>query len=253
MSNYWTDREARERKYQLNRAIEILSEELKRCYQLSFERIVNEMIKIYTEIMEDNEGKILISHLYQFNRYYELLNNINKELTKLGQKEINIFESEFKRVYVQNQVTINSSFNLSSEINYREVEKVVNEIWLNDGKNWSDRVWADKEKLSQRLRESLIDSLATGSGVSDLEKTLIKDFNVSFHNAQTLARTEVAHIQNKSTLDTFQKDGIEKVKILVDKNCCEECTENKGKVFDIINVPTLPIHPNCKCCYQAVL
>ena len=253
MSNYWKNREVRQRKYALDRAIEILNEELRRCYSKSQERIINEMMKLYLEIMEDNEGKVLVSHLYQYNRYYELLNKITVELNKLGFTEKNIFENEFKRLYVQNQVTIGASFNLSSEINFEAVENAINEIWLNDGLNWSDRIWKDKEKLSQRLRESLIDSLATGSGTNKLVKTLMDDFNVSFHNAETLARTELAHIQNKSTLDKFTKEGITKVQILVDKNCCEECTENKGKVFDIANAPQLPIHPNCRCVYMAVI
>ena len=253
MSNYWKNRELRQRVFALNRSIDLLNNELMRCYSLSQDRIIKEMIRLYLEIMEDNDGKVLVSHLYQYNRYYELMNKITEELNKLGLKEKNIFENEFKRLYVQNQVTIGESFNLSSEINYSEVENAINEIWLNDGKNWSDRIWADKAKLTERLRESMIDSLATGSGTNHLTKTLIDDFNVSFHNAQTLARTELAHIQNKSTLDKFTKEGITKVRILVDKNCCKECTDNAGKVFDITTAPTLPVHPNCRCTYVAVI
>jgi len=78
-------------------------------------------------------------------------------------------------------------------------------------------------------------------------------FGVSFHNAQTLARTELAHIQNVSTIDKYKKIGITKVKVLVDKNCCEECTELKNTEFPIDQAPILPVHPNCKCTYMAVI
>ena len=254
MSNkYWENREIQRRKYALDRAISQLNEELKRCYQYTTERILRDIEKLYIEIMEDSDGKVLVSHLYSYNRYYELLNNINTELRKLGLKEQVFMKQELERVYIQNQAIIGASFNLSSEINYQEVEMAINDIWLNDGKNWSDRIWADKEKLSERLRENIIDCLAAGASPARLEKELITSFNVSFHNAQTLARTELAHIQNVSTLDKYKKDGIEEVRILVDKNCCDECNENKGKIFPVIDAPTLPIHPNCKCTYVAII
>ena len=241
--NYWKNREASRRKYLLDQAIDHINEELKRCYKYSYDRVASAIEKIYLEIMEDNDGKILVSHLYQYNRYFEILNKINIELRKLGLKEEVFMKDELQRVYIQNQATINASFNLSSEINYKEVEEAINRIWVDDGKNWSDRIWADKEKLTERLRENIIDCFASGASPSKLTKSLMDSFSVSYHNAQTLCRTELAHIQNVSTLDTYKKDGITNVRVLVDKNCCEECNKHIGQTYPIDVAPVLPEHP----------
>jgi len=212
-----------------------------------------EMEKLYLEVLETTDGQILVSHLYQFNRYYELLNKITEELRKLGHLQTNIFRNAFENMYIKNQAIIGASFHLNSEINYDEVEKAINDIWVNDGQNWSDRIWNDKAKLTEELREGLIDCLATGASPDKLTKRIMDSFGVSFHNAQTLARTELAHIQNASTINKYKKIGITKVKVLVDTNCCEECTELKNTEFPIDQVPILPVHPNCKCTYMAVI
>ena len=81
----------------------------------------------------------------------------------------------------------------------------------------------------------------------------MNDFGVSFHNAQTLARTELAHIQNQSTLDKYKQAGVSEVRILVDEGCCENCESHKNQVYPIDSAPVLPEHPNCKCTYLAVI
>lgn len=87
-----------------------------------------EMEKLYLEVLETTDGKILVSHLYQFNRYYELLNKITEELRKLGHLQTNIFRNAFENMYINNQAIIGASFHLNSEINYDEVEKAINDI-----------------------------------------------------------------------------------------------------------------------------
>jgi hypothetical protein len=38
-----------------------------------------------------------------------------------------------------------------------------------------------------------------------------------------------------------------------DEKICEDCLALDGKTFDIDKAPTLPIHPNCRCCYVPVV
>ena len=102
--------------------------ELERCYHSSMDRLLNEIARLYDEIVNDTEGKVLVSHLYQYNRYYELLNKINTELRRLGLQEKHFFQTQLEKVYVENQVIIGTSFSLSSEINYDQVERAINQI-----------------------------------------------------------------------------------------------------------------------------
>lgn len=253
MSNYWNNREIKQREYLLNKAINELMDELGRCYRKSMDRIINEMAILYDEITTAAQGQVLVSHLYQYNRYYELLNNMNAELRRLGLQEVSYFRNQLQKVYIDNQAIINASFNLSSEINYEAVEDAINDAWVNDGQIWSDRIWNNKDKLSEKLREGLVDCLASGASTQKLTKNLMNDFGVSFHNAHTLARTELAHIQNVSTLDKYKQAGVKEVRVLVDPDCCEDCNSHKNTVFDINSAPVLPEHPNCRCTYLAVI
>lgn len=80
-------------------------------------------------------------------------------------------------------------------------------------------------------------------------------FNVSYNNARRLARTEMAHVYNQSTLDKYKEAGITRVQILEtdDAHTCEECRKLNKKIFPINEVPELPIHPNCRGTYLAVI
>lgn len=63
------------------------------------------------------------------------------------------------------------------------------------------------------------------------------------------------HIYNQSTLDKYTSMGISKVQILEtdDDRTCEECRKLNKKIFPISNVPLLPIHPQCRGTYLAVI
>ena len=80
-------------------------------------------------------------------------------------------------------------------------------------------------------------------------------FSVKYHEAERLARTELTHIQNQSTLDSYIQAGVEKVRILPcdDSRTCELCHSYEGKEFDIRKVPILPLHVNCRCAFVAVI
>ena len=82
--------------------------------------------KLYQEI-EDDGGEIL-SHLYQYNRYYELLNTIQDELTKLGQYEKSVLENNLIELYKSNYSIINQyGNNFKPNINNNLIKEVVND------------------------------------------------------------------------------------------------------------------------------
>jgi len=80
-------------------------------------------------------------------------------------------------------------------------------------------------------------------------------FNVSYNNARRLARTEMAHTYNQAALDRYRQAGINEVQILevIDDHTCEECRKLDKKIYPINTVPLLPVHPNCRGTYLAVI
>ena len=120
--------------------------------------------------------------------------------------------------------------------------------------NWSSRIWKNTNKLAQTVRESLVNTFTTGSTTDDFVRTLMKDFSVSYNQARTLARTELAHCATQSTVDGYISMGVEKYKVLAEKDCCEDCNDLSNQIFEI-NDPTgyVPVHPNCRCSIVAVV
>jgi hypothetical protein len=60
-------------------------------YNRLFQKTKRDLLDLYYDITETAD-EVLVSDLYKFNRYYDLLNNLNAELVKLGEKEIAITE-----------------------------------------------------------------------------------------------------------------------------------------------------------------
>lgn len=91
--------------------------------------------KLYQDIEDD--GEPLLSHLYQYNRYYELLNTIQDDLIKLGQYEKKVLEQDLTKLYLDNASIINSYGNnlFNPTTNLELVKQVVNENWGGRAKN----------------------------------------------------------------------------------------------------------------------
>ena len=124
------------------------------------------------------------------------------------------------------------------------------------GTNFSVRIWKDTARLQRRIYHAVGNMLAQDDfSSSRLKEALMKEFNTSYYNANRLVRTEVSRAFNQATLLTYKRNGVEKVRILVkeDERLCSTCSTYIGKVWDIEEVPQLPEHPNCRCCYMAVI
>lgn len=78
---------------------------------------------------------------------------------------------------------------------------------------------------------------------------------MSYHRAETLVRTEVAHIQSEAAKKRYKDYGVEYVEVLVDEDerTCELCKELIGKKFHIDETPPLPVHPNERCCLVPII
>ena len=132
---------------------------------------------------------------------------------------------------------------------------MINQIWVADGKTYSQRVWDNIGRLTETLNEELISCVVTGKKTSELKLKLQERFGVSYRRADTLVRTELVHIQTRAAEQRYKDYGIEMVEVLVDidDRTCEECAALDGQVFPINAAPVLPLHPNERCCLVPVI
>ena len=256
--SYWQDRIAKFQDEIQGKTIKSINYQLQKYYGRAIEKVIRDFEVVYLKIMNQVEdGKEPTpADLYKLDKYWEAQAQMKRELEKLGNKQIKLlskaFETNFFEIYYGLALPGEPMFN---KIDKDVVSQLINSIWVADGKQWSQRVWDNTERLAQTLNEELIHIVATGRKDSDLKAALQERFNVSYHRAETLVRTEVAHIQTEAAKKRYEDYGIEYVEVLVDpdERTCDLCKALIGKKFRTTETPPLPVHPNERCCLVPVI
>lgn len=122
-------------------------------------------------------------------------------------------------------------------------------------------------KVHDKLNKLLANKILDGTSVVKLSKEIEATFNIKKHVAERIARTETSRILNQASLNTYKQAGLTKVKwldsteaikssrrnkTLVCKDCRKVATHNGG-IYPIDEVPSLPLHPYCRCTVTPVV
>ena len=256
--NYWTERLGNSQLKIQDKTVKEINKQFQRLYGGAAKKVIADFENTYNRLLATlEEGKEPTpADLYKLDKYWQMQAELRRELQKLGDKEIKIlskvFETHFFEVYYGIAIPGTTAF---TTVDKAAVQQLINSIWVADGKTWSQRVWDNTERLASTLNEELIHIVATGKKNTDLVHVLQDRFNVSYHRAQTLVRTEVAHIQTEAAKQRYKDYGIEYVEVLVDadERTCELCKALQGKKFLTTDTPPLPVHPNERCCLVPVI
>lgn len=267
---YWKRREMRQRAKLYNKTVKELDTELGRQYL----RVSKDLKRRFIEAVEEvrgRDGVIQPSDLYNSDRYYKLMNEVNDELSKLALKQTGALESNLVTVYEEQSLAeknfLGDRFGLYDKVNKEAARLVVNEIWCDDGRDLSNRIWRNKDWLMQRLEDSLFDFVSRGQptaqlvsdliadqigqSAADLGSILDDDFREAYNNARRLVRTETARVQTRATQDRYKEAGFTKWRVIAEPDCCEVCADLAEQIFDIDEL-VIPAHPNCRCAMAAI-
>lgn len=122
----------------LNKSIDELEKAVQNEYLRLVEKLMSYLMDLYISILD--EGVPLHSHLYQFNRYYEMVNKIQTELTTLGIRENMLFDERLTKLYQDNIELLGEQLDLSSYVRTQDLLSLVKRDWVGDGMNYSDRI-----------------------------------------------------------------------------------------------------------------
>lgn len=134
------------------------------------------------------------------------------------------------------------------------IDKIIRKPWAQDGSNFSDRIWKNKEKLVNTLHTELSQCIIRGENPINAAQRVAKAMDVSLRQAKTLVFTESAAISSAARKDCLESLGVEKYEIVatLDSKTSEICREMDGKVCDMkdyqVGVTAPPFHPNCRSC-----
>ena len=188
--------------------------------------------------------------LYKLDKYWQLQGQLRRELQSLGDRQISalskIFETNFFEVYYSINIEGAEAF---TTIDRAAAIQMINSIWVADGKNWSQRIWDNTNRLQQALNDKLIECVVTGKKTTQLKQQLQEQFGVSYSRADALVRTEMAHIQTQAAKQRYTDYGLQEVEIWVDEDerTCPVCSKLEGKKYPVNAEVPLPAHPRCRC------
>lgn len=258
MSNYWAKRIAKAHGSLFEKNRKQIDVQIRKYYQSISKQIIEDFEATYNKVlatMEDGKQPTP-ADLYKLDSYWKMQAQAERNLTRLGKKQISAltkgFRREFYDVYRYFKLDGVQAFNTIDE---QGVETLLQQIWCSDGKSWSQRIWENTELLKQTLNEELLHCVATGKKPTQLKKLLQERFNVSYSRADALVRTELAHIQTQAAQQRYRDYGIREVEVLADKDerRCDVCGKLHGKRFPINGAMPVPAHPKCRCCIVPVV
>lgn len=198
-----------------------------------------------------------LSKVRELTRKEALEANITAEIAQIGGKQQMSMDSHLNKVIDTSLKMTADDLKKLGNVDVKlgvgspeQVKRAAKENWQHS--DFSDRIWADKEKLIKEAREVIENGFAHNKGAMDMATDLMVRMNVSHSNALRVVRTEFNHLSNQAALSEYKSSGIKKYKFVsaIDNRTCSVCHGLNGKEFLVseaktgVNFP--PIHPNCR-------
>lgn len=239
--------------------IEDIEKQILRFYKISHERVIDAFIDTFNTILTAEVFKDRAptpADLYNLDKYWKMQGMLQQELQKLGDKQAAImsrrFEKQFIDIYKAAALTTNTAYALPAK---EMVTQMVNQIWAADGVTWKQRIWKNLDLLRETLNEELLHCVVSGKDSKYLKYQLQERFNVSYGRADTLVRTELAHIQTTAAQQRYIDAGVQEVQLWAseDERRCPDCGRLHKKLYPIHGQMPVPVHPKCRCCIVPVV
>lgn len=255
---YWADRNAHTQLHLITKGVKETNAQLKSYYLSSMKKVLGQFEETYIKLLSDiGEGREATpADLYKLDKYWQMQNQLKVELQKLGDKQAALlskrFVKQFIDVYESLSLPTSSAFG-TADLNM--AQQMINQIWCADGKSWSSRIWSNTEDLAETLNEQLIHCVVSGKKTTELKNLLQERFEVSYHRADSIVRTEMAHIQTEAARQRYLDAGVKEVEIWADEDerRCDKCGNLHEKRFPVFGNMPIPAHPNCRCCIVPVI
>lgn len=253
MSNtYWQDRDAAALAKITERTVKDTEKLMAKSYANSARKVVDEFEATYLKLLDTIEdGRAATpADLYKLEKYWQMNNKLNLELRKLGEAQEKVLSRQFLKEFAEIYESI--SFNdieAFSTMDREGMVKAINSIWCADGLTWKHRAWKNIDLFKQTLNDELIHCVITGKKTSELKKILQERFDANYRAADTLVRTEMAHIQTTAAQQRYADYGITEVMVWADKDerRCDICGKLHETKHPIHGAMPIPAHPNCRC------
>lgn len=134
----------------------------------------------------------------------------------------------------------------------KQISKVINKPWAADGKNFSERIWGNRQKLVNELNQSLTQNIILGKDPQKAIDEIARKMKTSKTNAGRLVMTEEAFFSSAAQKDCFEELDVEQFEVVatLDSHTSEICRDMDGKHFPMsqweVGVTAPPFHVWCR-------
>ena len=184
-----------------------------------------------------------------------IVDNLCKEEITTEKKLITkvLKESAKDRYGINNYIlSLGVDFKLK-KIADKELDKIIKATIK--GKNYSSRIWDNKNQIAKVLKSDIKKFLNGEIDVNSIEKKIKDRFNSNAYNSKRLVETEVARVMEESNNKWQEDRNIEYVMYCatLDNKTCDKCKQYDSKVYKKGEEPVkLPQHPLDRCTYVAL-
>lgn len=173
--------------------------------------------------------------------------------------QLDSIDTAMKRIYLDGYYhtayELQKGFGIGWDIaglDQKKIEKVIRKPWAVDGKNFSERIWGNKEKLISEVHREITQDIILGRDPQKAIDNISKKMNTSKVNASRLIMTEEAYFSSAAQKDCFQDLGVEQYEIVatLDSHTSDICQNLDGQVFPMKDfepgVTAPPFHVYCR-------
>lgn len=173
--------------------------------------------------------------------------------------QLDSIDTAMKRIYLDGYYhtayELQKGFGIGWDIaglDQKKIEKVIRKPWAVDGKNFSNRIWSNKEKLISEVHREITQDIMLGRDPQKAIDNISKKMNTSKVNAGRLIMTEEAYFSSAAQKDCFHDLGVEQYEIVatLDSHTSDICQNLDGQVFPMKDfepgVTAPPFHVYCR-------
>ncbi len=208
--------------------------------------------------MEQLENASARAHI---NRLESLKLQIQQSLESMFGNQLDSVDSTMRNIYkdsyyktayeIQKGIGVGWDF---ASIDERKIEKVVKKPWAPDGRNFSERIWGNRQKLVNELHTELSRNIIMGEDPQKAINAIARKMKTSQNVAGRLVMTESAFFSSAAQKECYQELDVEQYEIVatLDSHTSELCREMDGKHFPMsqyeAGVTAPPFHVYCRSC-----
>lgn len=210
--------------------------------------------KVTNEFMNlSNEEKKILNE--------KLGNEINESFKEQNKIEKQEMDSLLKKI-AEDKFYMNC-FNLALGIDFtlkkidsKALDRIIKDTV--EGKNYSDRLWRNKNDLSKLLRKEIKEFLEGKTSINEISKIVKDRFNQNSFNSKRLINNETARVQSEVN-EQWAKDydiGYQLFMATLDQKTSEICRRLDGNVYAIDDknkpIPPTGTHVCCRSCLISI-